>query len=201
MTSSPSKLVAHRATLLQLIFEDNWVTSLQPTFENVPETSLWSNFEKLLGDIVTKLNLESNQATYLQSIFETVRANLLQLNFKTVWATSLQSNLEAFKQLSLQSNLVSCLLATWHCSCFATFHYDRERGVYVWYISYTWHIPAQSLMVIHILSPVYLWYMSYTIQTSVNVPSTKIPHLELEWAVYGDVCQIYIRNWQLHRNL
>ena len=82
-----------------------------------------------------------------------------------------------------------------------TLHYDRERGVYVWYISYTWHIPAQSLTVIHILLPVYLWYMSYTIQTSVNVPSTKIPHLELEWAVYGDVCQMYIRNWQLHRNL
>ena len=56
-------------------------------------------------------------------------------------------------------------------------------------------------MVIHILSPVYLWYMSYTIQTSVNVPSTKIPHLHLEWAIYGDVCQMYTRNWQLHRNL
>ncbi len=100
----------------------------------------------------------------------------------------------------IQEGLFSCM--GWWQDHFAKFkHYDRERGVYVWYISYTWHIPAQSLTVIHILLPVYLWYMSYTIQTSVNVPSTKIPHLELEWAVYGDVCQISIRNWQLHRNL
>ena len=74
-------------------------------------------------------------------------------------------------------------------------------GVYAWYILDTWHVPAQSLVVICIFWLVYLWYMSYTTQTSVNVPSTKIPHLHLEWAVCGDVCQMYTRIWWLHRNL
>ncbi len=74
-------------------------------------------------------------------------------------------------------------------------------GVYAWYILDTWHIPAQSLVVICIFWLVYLWYMSYTTQTSVNVPSTKISHLHLEWAICGDVCQMYTRIWNFCRNL
>ena len=33
-----------------------------------------------------------------------------------------------------------------------------------------------------------------------NVPSAKISHLHLEWAVCGDVCQMYTRIWRSRRN-
>ena len=42
--------------------------------------------------------------------------------------------------------------------------------------------------------------MSYTMQTSANVPSAKIPHLHLHWAIRGDVCQMYARIQRLRRN-
>ena len=82
----------------------------------------------------------------------------------------------------------------------------QDSRHYNWYICVVYLIYlAHSTTVIgghfHFFWLVYLWYMLCTTQSSVNVPSAKIPHLHLEGVVCGDVCQMYTRIWRLRRNL
>ena len=75
-----------------------------------------------------------------------------------------------------------------------------KGNIFLVYLRYLAHTSTVIGGHLHFLAGVPVVYVIYHTNIS-QYPIYKILHPHLEWAIYGDICQMYTRIWQLHRNL